>query len=95
MDSAYPKELLSQGDHLRKHRLDQGLLQKEVAERLGVDEMTVFNWERNRNQPALVHVPRIIQFLGYNPLGEGESLGGRLSNTGRLMGFPQRGWPDY
>jgi len=89
-DCAYPKELLSLGDHLRKHRLDQGLLQKEVAERLGVDEATVFNWEKNRNQPALAHIPRIIRFLGYNPLVEEGSLGKRLKQYRKVHGISQK-----
>jgi DNA-binding XRE family transcriptional regulator len=47
--------------------LDLGLLQKEVAAQIGVDEATIYNWEANRNQPAVRLIPRIIQFLGYGP----------------------------
>jgi hypothetical protein len=39
----YPHQLNTLGDHLRTWRLDLGLLQKELAEKLGVDEMTVCN----------------------------------------------------
>lgn len=55
------------GGHLRKKRLDLGLRQKKVAERLGVDKDSVYNWETNRYSPSLRVVPRIIQFLGYLP----------------------------
>jgi DNA-binding XRE family transcriptional regulator len=41
----YPKLLQSLGDHLRKHRLDLGLLQREVAMQLGVAPATYPNWE--------------------------------------------------
>jgi DNA-binding XRE family transcriptional regulator len=45
LDRAYPTELRSIGDHVRKRRLDLGLLQRDVALRIGVDKTTVFNWE--------------------------------------------------
>jgi DNA-binding XRE family transcriptional regulator len=41
----YPVELRSIGDHIRKRRLDLGLLQIEVAAQIGVTENTVLNWE--------------------------------------------------
>ena len=64
---AYPRELKTLGDHLRKRRLDLGLLQKQVADRLEVNAMTICNWETNRTSPQLRFVPRILSFLGYNP----------------------------
>lgn len=64
---AYPVSLVTLGDHIRKRRLDMKLLQKDVAEMLDVDTMTVNNWERNRCQPRLYLFPRIVQFIGYNP----------------------------
>ena len=64
---AYPISLTTLGDHIRKRRLDVKLLQKDVAEILGVDTMTVNNWERNRCGPKLYLFPKIVQFLGYNP----------------------------
>jgi hypothetical protein len=35
--------------------------------RLSIDEWTVHNWEIGRAQPALRYVPRLIDFLGYDP----------------------------
>ena len=55
------------GDHLRKKRLDLGLLQRDVARRLGVDTASVTNWEKNHNVPMPQLIPRIIEFLGYVP----------------------------
>jgi len=43
---AYPKELKTLGQQLRKRRLDLGLTQKQVAEIIGVTESSVYNWER-------------------------------------------------
>jgi transcriptional regulator with XRE-family HTH domain len=55
------------GDHLRKHRLDLGLLQREVAERIGASTATIANWELGRTTPALGWLPHIISFLGHDP----------------------------
>ncbi len=66
-DRAYPTELRSIGDHVRKRRLDLGLLQREVALQIGVDETTVFNWEAGTATPSLRALPAVIRFLGYDP----------------------------
>lgn len=50
---AYPVELRTVGDHLRKRRLDLGLLQREVADQLQVDEASGYNWETNRTMPEI------------------------------------------
>ena len=60
---AYPKELKTLGDHLRKRRLDLKLLQKEVAQKLGVNQDTICNWENNRTSPTLRFIPKIVEFL--------------------------------
>jgi transcriptional regulator with XRE-family HTH domain len=65
---AYPKALRTLGDHLRKRRLDLGLLQREAAARIGCSVSAVNNWERNRTQPRVSLVPAIIAFLGCVPL---------------------------
>jgi len=67
LSAAYPKELRTLGNHLRKRRLDLALTQRDVAQRLGADEASVWNWGKNRSSPALRFVPRIIEFLGYEP----------------------------
>jgi transcriptional regulator with XRE-family HTH domain len=65
---AYPRELRTLGDHLRRRRLDLGLLQREAAARIGCSVSAVNNWERNRTQPKMTLVPAILAFLGYVPL---------------------------
>ena len=57
---AYPRELKALGDHLRKRRLDLGLLQRDVAEQLQVNQMTVCNWETNCTFPQLLMIPPLI-----------------------------------
>jgi len=73
VNPAYPAELKTLGDHLRKTRLDRGLSQPEVARILNVDPDTVTGWELNRNQPSLKHAKAITDFLGYIPF-ETENL---------------------
>lgn len=63
---AYPTEMKRIGDHIRKRRLDLGLFQREVAERIGVSEATVWDWENNRS-PKIHLMPQVIEFLGYVP----------------------------
>lgn len=46
------------GEHIRKRRLDLGLLQIEVAQIIGVTESTVGNWEHGI-EPDLRHMPKI------------------------------------
>ena len=69
---AYPKELRTLGDHLRKKRLDLGLFQKDVAQQLGVDTASVTNWEKGHTSPRLPLIPRVTEFLGYVPFSAGE-----------------------
>jgi transcriptional regulator with XRE-family HTH domain len=86
----YPKEINSLGDHLRKRRLDLGLLQREVAEKIGVDESTIYNWERQRTVPEIRFIARIIEFLGYDPIKEPESFGEKLKIRRLKLGLSQR-----
>ena len=91
VSKAYPKELVTIGDHIRKRRLDLKLTQKEVAAALGVDECTVWNWERNRTCPLTKHLPAIIGFLGYAPFeNTGKSLGERLLLCRMRTGLTQK-----
>ena len=64
---AYPIELITIGVHLRARRFDLGLLQREVADQIGVTKCTIQYWETNRVTPALRFRPRITKFLGYDP----------------------------
>ena len=55
-----------------------GLYQKDVAARLDVTTPTVCNWE-NRGSVDLRFIPRVIEFLGYNPIPQPEDLLERLA----------------
>lgn len=77
------------GDHLRKKRLDLGLLQREVALLLRSTECSVYLWETNRTSPTLPFLPKIIEFLGYCPFDPGWTPGERLTWIRRYLGLSQ------
>jgi transcriptional regulator with XRE-family HTH domain len=60
----YQAQLNTLGYRIRKHRLDLGLLQQEVAAAIGVTESTIWNWEANGSSPQLRFILKIIAFLG-------------------------------
>jgi len=55
-----PKTL---GQKIRKHRMDLGLFQKDVARFVGVVTDTVTLWEKRRKEPSKRYLKRIEQFL--------------------------------
>jgi transcriptional regulator with XRE-family HTH domain len=78
------------GDHIRKCRLDLGLFQKQVAEQIGVDTTTIWNWECHKSSPQMHQLPEIIRFLGYNPLPPWKSFPERLLLARRALGLTQK-----
>jgi transcriptional regulator with XRE-family HTH domain len=86
LPKGYPVTLSTIGDHIRKKRLDLGLTQIEVAEIIGVQEGTLWNWEHG-TEPELVHMPKIIEFLGYVPFECPEDPIGKLRYYKRVNGL--------
>ena len=87
---AYPAELHTLGDHLRKVRLDRGLSQPDVAKILNVITDSVTGWELNRHIPPPRSAKAIIAFLGYFPfMVEGELLGRQLYYARLITGKTQ------
>jgi transcriptional regulator with XRE-family HTH domain len=78
------------GDHIRKRRLDLGLLQREVAEKLRVRPSTVQNWEGNATTPNYHRLKAIVQFLGYDPLPSTKTLGEQLVRYRQFRGLSQK-----
>ncbi|MBN1549949.1 helix-turn-helix domain-containing protein [bacterium] len=54
--------------------MDSGLLQKDLAEIIGVDECTIHNWECSHTSPHPLLIPKMIEFLGYNPSCENTDM---------------------
>jgi DNA-binding transcriptional regulator YiaG len=90
VNKGYPRELKTIGDHIRKRRLDLGLLQKGVALLICVDKTTIMNWERGHREPAIWALPGIIQFLGYVPFELGHTLPEQLMGYRKIRGLSRK-----
>jgi DNA-binding transcriptional regulator YiaG len=82
-----PKTL---GEHLRKRRYEGNWQQKEVALRLGVNQWTLIGWETDRSTPSVRMLPRIMDFLGYNPFPEPVTLGELIVAKRRSFGIARK-----
>ena len=70
--------------------MDLKLLQRQVANLIGVDEATITNRERNAAVPTVRYMPAIIRLLGYDPLPRAVSLPERLVSARKRLGLSQR-----
>ncbi len=88
---AYPANLDTLGDHLRKVRLDRGMSQPDVARILNVTTDSVTGWELNRFEPTPKFAKAIIAFIGSFPFSGGEhSLGKQLHYARLITGMTQK-----
>ncbi len=99
------KEPVTLSDHLRRRRLELGLYQKDVAAEIGVTASTIWNWEHGWSVDQR-YLPRIIGFLGYNPIPRPEDAleqlawykqvnGLTLEQLGAEMGRDQEQLSDW
>lgn len=87
----YDPEPKTIGGHLKKRRHELKLQQKQVAGRLKINQCTYIKWEANRVDPEIRYWPRIIEFLGYDPLRPTtQSLGDQLAATRRALGLSRK-----
>jgi transcriptional regulator with XRE-family HTH domain len=86
----YPNQINSLGDHLRARRMDLKLLQKQVANQIGVHEQTITTWERNATSPEIRYIPAILNFLGYNPIPKAQTLPEQLVGMRKMLGLSQQ-----
>ena len=59
----YPTRPRALGEKIRKHRMDLGLYQKDVAKFVGVATDTVTLWEKGRTKPGRENLRKIQKFL--------------------------------
>ena len=84
----YPQTLKTLGDHIKKKRLDLGLSQRVVTQKLNVNERTLFQWENNIFLPSPFIVLKIIDFLGYAPYDfYQKSFGEKLAKLRQYYGL--------
>jgi transcriptional regulator with XRE-family HTH domain len=85
-----PTQPQTVGDHIRRRRLGLKMFQREVAEKIGVCEPSICNWEANAAAPAIRYMPAIIRLLGYNPLPEANGLSELLVRRRTTLGLSQK-----
>jgi transcriptional regulator with XRE-family HTH domain len=87
----YPNELKTIADHLRKRRYDLKFSQPKVAKIIGVSTDTITYWENERTIPQMTFVPKILEFLGYNPYKiDTSTQGGRIKFYRYQKGLSQK-----
>ena len=59
----YPTRPRALGEKIRKHRMDLGLYQKDVAKFVGVATDTVTLWEKGRTKLSEGNLRKIREFL--------------------------------
>ena len=60
----YPKHPKNFGERIRKKRMDLGLTMKDIAEKAGVSETTVYNWEIRNRKPYRKTEEKLRVILG-------------------------------
>jgi transcriptional regulator with XRE-family HTH domain len=79
------------GDYIKVRRLDLKLNKAQLSLKLNVSDLTIYLWEKNRVEPSLAQIPKIIEFLGRDPFETAaESLGDRIRECRRVHGLSQK-----
>jgi len=61
---AFPTAVNTPGDRIKVARIEQGLLQAELAQKLEVSTAMASRWERNVERPTEAQWERIASLLG-------------------------------
>lgn len=64
LNPKYPKNPKNFGEMIRKKRMDLGLTMKNIAEKTGVSETTVYNWEIKNRKPYRRTEEKLRDILG-------------------------------
>jgi DNA-binding XRE family transcriptional regulator len=77
-------------EHLYQHRKKSKQLQKEVAASVGITKESYHNWERGTSIPLPNYFPKLIEWLGYDPLPTPTSYGQKLKHHRLRNGLSQK-----
>jgi DNA-binding XRE family transcriptional regulator len=87
----YPDFPRTWGDWIRVRRIDLRLTKVQLSSFFNVSDITIYLWEKNKVQPSLAQIPKIIEFLGRDPFQKKpESLGDKLREYRRVHGLSQK-----
>lgn len=76
---------------MKARRLDLKLTKRQLSLRFNVYDVTIYLWEKNRVKPSLAQIPKIIEFLGYDPVEtQTENLGDQIREYRRIHGLCQK-----
>jgi transcriptional regulator with XRE-family HTH domain len=85
----YPDVPKTLGDHLRKRRLDLGISQRALSERLRVSKRSVETWERNEVSPSRALAAAVRAFLGLENPPAPTPIADRLTAFRKIRGLSQ------
>ena len=74
--------------------MGQHLRQIDVARIMGANAWTYITWEKHEAEPTGKFVPRIIEWLGYDPFPVGETFGEKLSWKRKKAGLTRQELAD-
>lgn len=78
------------GERIRRRRLELGLRQRDVAERIKCSATAIYNWEQERTSPKVSQLPAIIGFLAYAPWSAPKGFGAWLRQVREGLGLSRR-----
>jgi len=71
------------------------LTKSQLSLRFNVSDITIYLWERNKVQPSLAQIPKIIAFLGRDPFEKkADSLAERIKDFRRGRGLSRKKLAD-
>jgi transcriptional regulator with XRE-family HTH domain len=82
----YSEDPQTLGAHIKKRRRELGLLQREAAERMGIQRDTYINWETGKTEPVAAQFRPVVAFLGYDPTPAPQTLAERVKAKQRRLG---------
>jgi DNA-binding XRE family transcriptional regulator len=82
------------GQHLKQYREKCKLRQKDVAVTLGVGHFTYMTWEKDQATPFPRYYPKIIAWLGYDPLPKPQTEGEALRQARWRLGLTSQQMAD-
>jgi DNA-binding XRE family transcriptional regulator len=87
----YPDICRTWGDWIKARRLDLKLTKAQLSLNLNVSDITIYLWEKNKVQPSLAQIPKVIEFLGRDPFETSAgNLADKIKNYRRLHGLSQK-----
>jgi DNA-binding XRE family transcriptional regulator len=86
----YLADPMTLGDHLWNGRLVRRLDRKSVANLLGIWAWTYSLWEKDRAEPKIWNMRKIVEFLGTCPIDPEDTPGRRLARARQCLGLGQK-----